>query len=298
VLRQPTPALALSCLCLFGLGCEAEDWSPARLSQGKSVESVEQLKKGRDVFANYCAGCHGENGDGNGAAARFLDPKPRNFKLGRLKFAAVESGQPPRDEDYLRIIDSGLAGTAMPSFRLLPGDEKKALVAYVKTFYPDWKDDPPGALLTSGADPFRDDPASGVELGRKTYHSVALCWSCHPAYESRAEIAKIYAEAKMEAPELRPNLFEGEAKDSNWGAPITAPDFLIDRIKTGADVENLARVIASGVGGTAMPTWAGSLEPKQIWGLAYYVNTVAQERGTPAGRAKKLALLSEGTKTP
>ena len=120
--------------------------------------------------------------------------------------------------------------------------------------------------------------AGGIAAGKVAYYTVATCWSCHPAYESEADILQLFADAGLEPPSLRPNIREAETKESNWGAPIRAPDFLVDRIKTGFEVESVARVIASGVGGTAMPTWAGSLEQEQIWGIAYYVNDLALKR--------------------
>ena len=277
---KPNTLILLAC-CVGSTACEADNWGPERLAHGAISMKVEELVLGRRVYADYCAGCHGETGDGNGPAARFLNPKPRDFRVGRIKFASVEGGAAPRDEDYLRILDIGLSGTAMPRFNLLALEEKRAVVAYIKTFYPDWPEDPPGAPVTAGQDPWTEDRAGGIAAGKLAYYTVATCWSCHPAYESEDAIKKLYAEASLDPPSLRPNLHEPESKDSNWGAPIKAPDFLADRIKTGFDVESIARVIASGVGGTAMPTWAGSLEPEQIWGIAYYVNELALKRGAP-----------------
>src|SRR5207302_553552 len=37
---------------------------------------------GREVYNSRCVGCHGKGGDGNGLAATFLSPRPRNFTLG------------------------------------------------------------------------------------------------------------------------------------------------------------------------------------------------------------------------
>jgi mono/diheme cytochrome c family protein len=34
------------------------------------------LGTGRHLYANYCAACHGEKGDGNGPAAKYLNPRP------------------------------------------------------------------------------------------------------------------------------------------------------------------------------------------------------------------------------
>jgi mono/diheme cytochrome c family protein len=210
--------------------------------------------------------------------------------VGRIKFAAVASGEAPRDEDYVRIISHGLSGTAMPNFDLLSAKDKAAVIAYVKTFYNGWKDDGPSAPTTIGKDPFADDPKGGIEAGRKAYHGLAKCWSCHPAYVTPSEVAEINQEAGLPAPEFRPNVYRSETKESQWGAPITPPDFLVDRVKTGLDIETLARVIGSGVGGTAMPTWAGSLDNDQIWGLAYYVRALALDRGTKESKELRARL--------
>jgi mono/diheme cytochrome c family protein len=280
-------------LCLAGAGlaaCDNTDLGPERLGLGKTSLEANQLERGRRVYATYCVGCHGENGDGAGPAARFLDPKPRDFRLGRIKFAAVASGEAPRDEDYVRIISHGLSGTAMPNFDLLSAKDKAAVIAYVKTFYTGWKDDGPSAPITVGKDPFADDPKGGVEAGRRAYHGLAKCWSCHPAYVTASELAEINKAAGLPVPELRPNAYQSESKESQWGAPITPPDFLVDRVKTGLEIDTLAHVIGSGVGGTAMPTWAGSLDNDQIWGLAYYVRSLALERGTPESKQLRARL--------
>lgn len=294
--RHIAPAALLLLAPLGTIGCEADDWGPDELGHGQSNAEQKTLRTGKQLYTGYCAGCHGEKGDGNGPAAHFLEPKPRDFKVGRIKFAAVQGGEAPRDEDYMRILDHGLAGTAMPKFNLLAPHEKEAIIAYIKGFYPDWSEDPAGAPVTAGQDPFTDDKEGALEAGRNAYYGVAKCWSCHPAYETRERIVEIHTEQDLEAPGLRDNLYESEVRDSNWGAPIKAPDFLEDRIKTGFHVEPIARVVAAGVGGTAMPTWAGSLEPEQIWGIAYYVHEIALMRGTAEGRELKAKLLASDKK--
>jgi mono/diheme cytochrome c family protein len=276
---------------LLAGGCERTDWGPEQLGQGHTSRTLRQAQLGRDVYATYCVGCHGEKGDGAGPAARFLDPKPRDFRLGRIKFASVSSGEAARDEDYLRILKHGLSGTAMPSFALLSEQERAAVLAYVRGFADADKRDAPGAALSVGQDPWTRDPAGGIAEGAKVYHGFAKCWACHPAYAAPSEIARVTADAKMPPPELRPNVYESETKDSQWGTPIRPPDFLVDRVKTGLALDTLATVINAGVGGTAMPTWVGALQPAQVWGLAYYVRSLALQRGTAEGRALHEQLL-------
>lgn len=274
----------LPLILIAGLGCTPEGWTPDKLGVGHTDRAREKLERGREVYAGYCAGCHGENGDGNGPAAEFLNPKPRNFKVGRIKFGWVESGQSASDDDYFRVITRGLKGTAMPAFHLLTEDERWAVVEYIRTFYADRAEDPPGAEISVGADPWTDDVAGGIEAGRAAYHGIASCWSCHPAYESKEKITEILAEAELPPPNFPDDLYEAKWKDSQWGSKIRAPDFLVTRIKNGTDLDVLVRTVAAGVGGTAMPTWAGSLEPEQLWGIAYYVRSIALARGTDAGR--------------
>ena len=283
------PLLALSISLSAISGCWAEDWGPDQLGLGHTSESRRQLQFGREVYGTYCVGCHGEKGDGNGPAARYLDPKPRDFRVGRIKFAHVASGEAPRDEDYERVISHGLSGTAMPSFALLTAKVRTAVVAYLKTFAK--KHQNPGVGVTIGSDPFLRDPESGIETGKAAYHAAARCWSCHPAYEPWPEIARLTVEAKLPAPEPAPDLYESHTKESEWGMPIRPPDFLSDRIKTGVDVGELARVIGSGVGGTAMPTWGGVLPDRQIWGLAHYVRSIALFRGTAKAEALRKTLV-------
>lgn len=284
-------------LSVFLSGCELTlDWNAAQVSRGQTSVTNRKLEVGRETYGTYCVGCHGEKGDGAGPAARFLDPKPRDFRGGRLKFAGVESGQPPRDEDYLRVVSEGLMGTAMPAFPLLSNTEKEALVAYVRTFAK--KQEVPGDRLPLSKDPFALNPNAGIAAGEKVYHQFVKCWSCHPSYATPTEVARFAKDANASAPPLRPDGYDALTKESEWGTPIRAPDFLEDRIKTGFGVEGLARAIGSGISGTAMPAWGAMLKPEQLWGLAYYVRSLALKRGTPQAAALRKHLEAEPIPQP
>ncbi|MEZ4272615.1 MAG: cytochrome c [Myxococcota bacterium] len=282
---KPTYFALIGVLAALGItscGGEAE-WPPEVLGHGQGTAQNVILEKGRDSYGVYCIGCHGEAGDGKGPAARFLEPKPRDFKTCRLKFGGVPAGEAPSDADYIHTITHGLKGTSMPSFRFVAADERQAIVAYLRKFCP--KKETPGTSIQIDADPWARSPEAGIAEGAKVYYGYARCWSCHPAYVTKPEIATHLASFSMPATGLRTNIYESETKDSDWGSPIRAPDFLVDRIKTGTDLDVLVKIIGSGIGGTAMPTWAGGLKPRQLWGLAYYVSSVAQLRGTPEARA-------------
>jgi mono/diheme cytochrome c family protein len=86
----------------------------------------------RGLFRQHCAVCHGISGDGRGPAAALLDPYPRDFRRGVLKYTSTAGGAKPARDDLKRALSIGNADTAMPSFVNLPDNEIAALVEYVK----------------------------------------------------------------------------------------------------------------------------------------------------------------------
>ncbi len=85
------------------------------------------------LYRRHCVHCHGVTGDGSGPTASFLNPYPRDFRLGIFKFKSTPGKQaPPTDDDLHRTLEQGIPGTAMPSFRLLELYERDAILDYVK----------------------------------------------------------------------------------------------------------------------------------------------------------------------
>jgi mono/diheme cytochrome c family protein len=281
------PIRALGALACAGslAACASDNWGPDELLSGKTHHEAETLKRGQEQYSMYCAGCHGVSGDGEGPAARFLNPKPRDFRKGRVKFAAVPAGTLPRDEDLIATMNHGLTGTSMPSWRLIAEEDKRAIVAYLKTFSEVWQKEATGTAVGIKPDPWRKHPERGVAEGEKVYHGLAACTSCHPAYVTKPQIAGYMKEYDIPITGFRADLYASVEKDSEWGAPILPPDFLRDHTKSATTRDELVRVIAAGVGGTAMPSWGSTLTHQQLWGLAYYVESLIEKRATPEAAA-------------
>jgi mono/diheme cytochrome c family protein len=256
---------------------------PLKLAGGHTI-SVAQLQSGRDGYMQYCRPCHGEKGDGKGPAALGLRPPPRDFTLGLFKFAAVAGGSLPRDEDLVRIARNGLHGTAMLAWDV-PERRLQDIVQYLKTFSPRWKEEEAGEAITASPDPWAQHPADGVVRGRKLYHGLAQCLGCHPAYASRREIDDASRELTGNpTTDFRPDLYGALLKESDYGAKLLPPDFTrseLRSIRAGHEAEDLYRVIASGVGGTAMPSWKGSLPEEDVWALVHYVSSLVDSKDTP-----------------
>ena len=250
--------------------------------------------EGAIAYRVYCIGCHGEKGDANTLAARFLNPRPRNFQVANFKFSSTRAGQLPTDDDLRRSIRDGLKGSAMPPFDLLPPRTVDALVTYIKTFSPKWKERGPSPAIPVVDDPYRNsaDKSAAIARGEAVYHGFAKCWSCHPAYVTEAKISDHLVTFENPAQStFRPGVFESEGKPNAEGEVIYPPNFRRDFVRAGAEVDDLYRSIAAGITGTAMPTWVDSIDvPSSVdrnkllttradlWAMAYYVQHLIRER--------------------
>jgi mono/diheme cytochrome c family protein len=88
------------------------------------------LEKGSKLFRRHCLHCHGMTGDGRGPTGPWVNPHPRDYRLGKFKFTSTTTKKPTR-EDLIRVLRTGVEGTSMPSFALLTSEEQDHLVSYV-----------------------------------------------------------------------------------------------------------------------------------------------------------------------
>jgi mono/diheme cytochrome c family protein len=91
------------------------------------------LTRGSALYRRHCLHCHGLTGDGRGPTGPWVNPHPRDYRLGMFKFISSEGNvsRKPRRQDLLRTLEVGIDGTSMPSFALLEPQEREELVSYV-----------------------------------------------------------------------------------------------------------------------------------------------------------------------
>jgi mono/diheme cytochrome c family protein len=250
-----------------------------------------------------------------------MRPVPRSFRQGLFKFGGVAAGELPTDDALKRTLRRGLHGTPMFAWDV-PESDVDAVVQYLKTFSPRWKEEAPGQPLVMTPDPWKGREAEAVERGKVAYHVAgkgnAGCASCHVAYLPRAELAALMEKSLGRKVDLsRMDPYTAQARESEHAVEVDAqgepsltgkvlpPDFLFHPLRTvwpeGEDVddalytaerqrEDLYRVIAAGVGGSAMPTWKGAIPEENLWALAYYVQSLARLRDTDEARELKARL--------
>jgi cytochrome c oxidase cbb3-type subunit 2 len=228
------------------------------------------LERGRWVYQGSCAVCHGVAGDGRGMSAHMFVTQPRNFRQGIYKFRSTPTGSLPLDRDLFLTITRGVRGTSMVPQTHLSDVDRWAVVQYIKTFSSRFRHEAPPQAI-----PVPDPPPRNPALvcDGRTLYTEAGCGECHGA-AGRGDGPK--------AADLR----------DDWGWPIRPADLARRPLKGGSSPLDLYRTLATGIGGTPMPSYFDSLEPGQIWALVAYLRSLptrteeAREEGVVGEEAR------------
>lgn len=230
---------------------------------------------GQMLFRTHCAACHGDQGDGNGVAAKFLYPRPRDFTAAEFRLVTT-TNLIPTDDDLLNVITRGMPGSAMVPFAHLPEADRKALVAYVRELTQDGMirkavsdakargDTPdeaelrkeiseflkPGPLAEIPKDLPKSDKAS-IDRGLALY--TTNCATCHGA-TGRGDGAQ-------------------DQKDAS-GMPTRPRDFSRGIFKGGSELNQLYARIVLGMKGTPMPGTT-QLKANEVGDIINYIVSLA-----------------------
>ena len=213
--------------------------------------------RGESLYLAKCAVCHGTAGKGNGPIAAQIEPKPRNLAAAEYKLRSTATGELPTDADLFRTITYGIRGTAMPAWAGVPVADRWQLIYYIKSMSKRFSEDgPPAAMAIPSA------PASDLlMLDRGAQIYVAMdCGKCHGT------------SGRGDGPSAA-TMVDTDNK------PIFAFDMTRSwKLKSGAEVQDIYKVLATGLNGTPMPSYQGSLSVKDTWALAWYVKSLALDR--------------------
>jgi sulfur oxidation c-type cytochrome SoxX len=136
----------------------------------KSLNTPPPVTNAADTYRNNCARCHGENGNGKGMIALYLDPAPRD-----LTKASFMNSKP--EERFFKSIKEGVAGTSMPAWgRALNDEQVRGVLAYIaQNFVKDpRKDLKPRNVPDTNPVALSDD---SVRRGEQIY--LQRCTGCH-----------------------------------------------------------------------------------------------------------------------
>jgi DMSO reductase family type II enzyme heme b subunit len=221
--------------------------------------AVENVERGRAVYDKWCWWCHGQDGAGDGPAAAYLRPKPRDFTLGIYQFKTTKGDTPPSDADIMRAITAGLPGTAMPAWKdLINEQQRHDLVKLLKTFSDIFEYEKPGPVVSTAGEP----PATPerIDAGKKVFRK-AKCYECH-------------GDTGKGEPSKR---LKDDWGDQIWPRNLTKPW----TFRGGKSVRDVFTRVTLGIPGTPMPVFGDpgkkeALEEKERWEVAHYVASLAE----------------------
>jgi mono/diheme cytochrome c family protein len=239
----------------------------ARAFGGGTVEGAG-LQSGKAVYEQHCAACHGSKGNGNGPAAVWLFPKPRNFSAGLFKIQSTPAGMLPTDDDLFQTITRGMSGSSMPSFTYLSEQQRREVVQYVK--YLTAETDASGKRLSRFDDEKQkgrlavevpSEPGvtlEGLTQGKELFTKLQ-CFTCH---------GETGAGDGPSAPTLK----------DTWGLPLLPRDFNTGAFRGGHTGRDLYLRIHNGMAGTPMPPFGPDLlTADERWSLVLYIQSLRRK---------------------
>jgi mono/diheme cytochrome c family protein len=238
------------------------------------------------LYATHCSACHGESGQGDGAAAYLLYPKPRDFTSGIFRFKSTAASEPPTRQDLARVIREGIERTAMPSFVGVLNDQQiEGMIDHVLALSGQAASKEDAALAISAKPPF---DAKLVSAGKAVY-AAASCGACHG------------------------NTGRGDGPSSltlkdSQDFPLPPADFTTGVFKAGRKAEDLYRTIMVGVPGTPMPSYASGLAELPLgdigvgvdrgWALVAYLRSLELSQQPQGARADAVISAAQAVAAP
>lgn len=288
--------------------------NPSAAKDSSEIFSRAHLEFGARVFQDRCAGCHGSTGDGNGEVAAFLQPKPRDYRLGVFKFTSTPYGVKPTRQDLLRTVRKGAKGTSMPAFALLSDEELESVVDYVvllayrgeleqkvvqfaateldadanlesvdfadnlAAIHEQWKQAETQIVMPLSPQPPYSDET--IAQGRKAFLTRG-CSKCH-GEEGKGQTAWLSSEFLAQQASAPPEQ-RVQINYDTWGHTAPAADLTSGLLHGGRRKIDIYRRIHNGINGTPMPSFGQALatEPETIWHLVHYVTSVVEGRPLP-----------------
>lgn len=216
---------------------------------------------GKTVYNKRCWWCHGENGEGDGPAAEFVNPPPRSFADAIFKYKSTQLENMPTDEDLFRMISDGMPGTSMPGWAdILKEDQRWDLIAYIKVLAQGMFDGAKTASIDYGGEvPSSED---SIAKGKEIFLKKAQCNECH-GDEGRGDGMKA----------MKDDIFGKRVWPRNLTQPWT--------FRSGSTAKDIYARVTAGIPGTPMPsftTGTKTLTNEERWHVANYAVSLADTK--------------------
>ena len=216
------------------------------------------LERGQQVYLEKCAYCHGEEGKGDGPAADYSMPQPRNLTKGHIKIRSTPFGKIPTDKDLMNVIDNGLRSTTMPGWKHLPENDRKSLLVYIKSLskkFEKFEKRGKSHKIVKVGKPPAISP-EGLERGKALF--MTQCSGCH-GVKGRGDGVATQRIVDYSSSAIWPR---------NLSQPWT--------FRRGSTQKDIYKTLRTGLSTTSMPKFSAKVfSDEQIWDIVSFVSTLA-----------------------
>ncbi len=261
----------------------------------KQPAALPPSELGPRLYAQHCAPCHGERGDGKGIAAEILFPKPRDFRAGRFRLTSTRNSVPMR-EDLHAVLNRGMPGSAMPPWAHLSQEDRDALVDEVLRIRSD------GAREAYVAQLKEDEELTDEQIAAADIQKVVLDFVKNATTPGEGTAVPSIVPSSDEAIARGKELYAKFVCISCHGEtgrgdgvqvmvddeklPTRPRDLTLGIFKGSPDPAAVYRRIAFGMPGTPMPG-SSSMTPEQMVDLVHYIRSLSTEEQRQAAVLKR-----------
>jgi mono/diheme cytochrome c family protein len=216
------------------------------------------LERGKQVYLEKCSYCHGDKGKGDGPAADYSMPQPRNLTKGHIKIRSTSFGKIPTDKDLMNVINNGLRSTNMPGWKHLSINDRKSLLIYIKSLSKKFKKfkkrGKSHKIIKVGKEPALSP--EGIERGKILF--MTQCSGCH-GVKGRGDGVATQRIVDYSSSAIWPR---------NLSQPWT--------FRRGNTRKDIFKTMRTGLSTTAMPKFSPRVfSDEQIWDIVSFVSTLA-----------------------
>ena len=243
---------------------------------------------GPELYARHCGACHGASGDGQGIAATFLYPKPRNLRTGSFRLISTISGV-PSPADIEAVLVRGMPGSAMPPWAHLTPDDRRLLVEEVLRLRREGiAEDFVKQLKEQGEEQVDEQELKQFVESKTTPGPVLEVPKIGPP--DAAAIARgkeLFVKQSCNSCHGNEGRGDGQQKmvDSD-GFPTRPRDLTRGIYKGGPDPESFYRRISLGMPGTPMPA-STNLKPAEIVDLLTFLRSLSTDAQREAAVSRR-----------
>ena len=249
---------------------------------GFAALSQQQQARGAALYEANCQACHGKQGAGDGTAARYLFPRPRDFRAGRFRLVSTVNGVPTSD-DLVSVLKRGMPGSAMPPWPNLSDEDRKLLAARVLEFRRDEVRRVEKKLAADDGEELTPEELEKIVARRTTPGAPVVVPPLEaPTPDAIVRGKELYLKKGCAACHGKTGKGDGQQKmvDAK-GLPTSPRDLTLGIFKGNPDPHSVYIRTQAGMPGSPMPA-TRELTPKQIGDLVQFALSLSDE----ATRAK------------